>query len=247
MTLLRRVQRASCCSLFALLVACGGGGGGGTGGAQAGSQVSFDPAVLTFTMPADGQSADGRKWLPVTATVPNLAGARAYVVIVQDQAIFENEPVEITAVGGDQYRALLPMRISMPAGSYEGDITILICYDTACANRHPGSGAKLPYRITVTPALAITLQVNGAAVATQAGQPMVVNDGDAVTLTSSQPVQWRLGMGGGYASGATTTDTTWSATVRNGTSPRGVGTLDVYADTLTDPQAEVVTHFSVQP
>jgi len=251
MSLHHRFAALCMAATMALLSACGGGGGGGGAAdapapepaARVASPIAFDPPLLSATVPENGQSAQGRQWLPVEATVPDVSGP-VFVLLLVEQQILENEPVEITQVGADRYRALLPLRVSLPAGKYTGNIIVKICLDPACASEAPGSGTPLPYEITVTPGIRLTVSVDGVVVTSR---PVQVRSGAVVTVESSVPVGWREGLGGVASFVDTNTSSTWRSTLQYGTTPPGTAFMTLWADTLDTPQAEASIELEVAP
>lgn len=143
--------------LVSLLSACGGGGGGGSSGGGGvtpppvvGPALSFSPATATASVQA-GVSAT----INVSASVnrpADFANASSVFALVLDSTGVLLPGVQLVRDSDTQYHVALQTAPTLAAGSYQGNFTVKLCPDSACASQFPGSPMNLPYAITVTPA-----------------------------------------------------------------------------------------------
>lgn len=149
-------------ALASLLAACGGGGGGSdpeiaaplaSSPAAVAAALSFSPALVGAAFEAGTSST-----INVTATVNRpadfsaAAAVYAYViddtgVILPNAQVLQNSPL--------QYSVILHASPSLVAGKYNGNFTIRLCQDIACATQFPGSPMRLPYEFQVAPVQAL--------------------------------------------------------------------------------------------
>jgi len=182
--------------LATALVACGGGGGGSTAAPPPAlaATLSFASSPVTATIQG-GQSSV----LTVNATVnrpSDFNNASQVFVLVTDTKGVLLPQLEFTATTPTSYTAALHTSPSLAAGSYTGNFTVSVCYDSGCARHYPGSPMQLPYQITVTAG---------------APQPFVVAPSSALNATLTQ---------GGSLAPATTVSVSasgrqWNASTQN--------------------------------
>ncbi|MTV41758.1 BACON domain-containing protein [Duganella radicis] len=139
-------------ALAAALAACGGGGGNGGGGAPEAplaATLSFSPNPVTATLQS-GQSSV----LTVNATVNRPAdfnnNANVFVLVTDTRGVLLPQ-LEFTPTSATSYTAALHTSPSLAAGSYSGNFTVSVCYDTGCARHYAGSPMQLPFQVTVNP------------------------------------------------------------------------------------------------
>lgn len=142
-----------------LLSACGGGGGGGDGGGggpspvpPAGSSpaVVFSPAKASVSFAA-GTSASVAVTASLTRPADFTNATKVYVYIVDTKGVILPN-VQIVQSGATAYTATFFTSPTLAAGSYQGNLTLQLCRDSACASQFPGAPVLLPYEFTVTPA-----------------------------------------------------------------------------------------------
>lgn len=148
-------MRTSWITLLATLVltACGGGGGGAAsspGSPTAGAPtLAFSPTTVNATVQAGLSST-----ISVQASVNNPAdfnGASAVYAYVIDTTGVIQPSAQITQQSATSYTAVLHTATTLAAGNYQGNFTVKVCRDSACAGQFPGSPMLLPYNLTVTP------------------------------------------------------------------------------------------------
>lgn len=237
-----------------LLASCGGGGGGGDAdsaqpgaapGQASASGVTFEPPVLQASFAELGQGQGPDPATPAGATVTARFATPpegpVFMVIEQDRPVLDGRILAPESTS-DSVRGFLPFGTTLPPGTYSGNITLLLCRDASCRDHHPGSGAVLPYSVTVTPGIHLTVRVNGQRVD---ARPVTTRSGDRVEVESDMPVQWFQGSSsGGIARDVLETPTTWAATAEYGIStPGSVGdfSLDALANGLDAPLLVKVT------
>ena len=142
--------------IAALLSACGGGGGGSSSGGTptpppvSGPALSFTPTTASGTAVA-GSSAT----INVSATVNRPAdfanASSIFTFIVDDQGVLL-PGAQLVKDSSSQYHATLQTAPTLAAGTYQGNFTVKLCPDNACASQFPGSPVTLPYSIQITPA-----------------------------------------------------------------------------------------------
>jgi hypothetical protein len=135
-------------TLAGLLSACGGGGGSSPPEPPK-PTLTFTPAKVVAAFDS-GTSAS----VPVTATVNKLSdfnGAGTVYAYIEDTTGVILPRVEIS-LNGSSLSAVLHTSPTLAFGAYEGELTVKVCRDSACAQQFPGSPMKLPYKFDVTPA-----------------------------------------------------------------------------------------------
>jgi hypothetical protein len=221
------------------LAACGGGGDGGGGGGGA-SGVTFDPPVLEATFVEFGQGlvpgtvlvGSGGAGITVTAHFATPPDGPVVIVMAADQPVIEEGLITTSNPTVNSLTLELPFSTSLAAGTYTGQIQVLLCRDLNCQSQYPASGAFLPYSFTVLPGIQLTVAVNGQPVADwRAG--VMTRDGDLLEMTSNVPVRWSQPFSsGGFVSDVQETATTWRGRARYGISTSGgVGSFGMAADT----------------
>lgn len=141
--------------MTALMTACGGGGGGdasGGGGSSASDTMSFSPSSLS------SQSVTGRSQvITVTATLGNpseFSSTQPMIEIVDSQAVLEPGTTAIS-LSGNTATATLRSNASLAPGTYQGNLQVVACANTACSSQLPGSPWNLPYNFVVLSRLGI--------------------------------------------------------------------------------------------
>jgi hypothetical protein len=134
-------------TLASLLSACGGGGS---------TQAEPVKPTLTFA-PANvyaGFVSGTSTYVPVTATVnkpSDFNGVGAVYVFVEDTTGVILPEVDYS-LNGSSMSAVLRTSPTLASGTYEGNFTVKVCRDRACAQSFPGSPMKLPFKFNVMPA-----------------------------------------------------------------------------------------------
>jgi hypothetical protein len=164
-----RQSRFAASLVLAVGVALAGCGGGGDGALAAGGgdvlQVTFTPQPLVFSTFEDWF---GRR-VYETVTVSPVPTETPYVFVTDSAATFVAGTITVTALGGNSFRASLPIRDGLAPGTYSGTLTVQICRDAACADPYVLSDATLSYSITIRPVIAglppltATVSVDGVA------------------------------------------------------------------------------------
>lgn len=183
-------------TLASLLTACGGGGGG-TGG----TPVPASSAALTFSPDKVAVSAvagtSGTATVNATVARPaDFNGATVYPVLVDGAGVLLPD-AQLVQDGGQAYHATLQTAPTLAAGSYQGNFTVKLCRDSACASQFPGSPMLLPYAIDVTPAGSAPFTASSAVPLT-----VTMHQGGAVPAPAAISVQ-AVGRSWSAASGAT--------------------------------------------
>jgi hypothetical protein len=129
-----------------LVTACGGGGGEEGGGEpRLDYQVSFGEVSVEVSGLDTGTPA--RASIDVTFS-PDLQPGDA-VHLFQLGTAFELGGLSTVDLGGGHYRAELPLAAGLPAGVYRGELLLVICPGTSCAQPRLLSRSGLPYTATV--------------------------------------------------------------------------------------------------
>ncbi|MBJ7313363.1 quinoprotein amine dehydrogenase [Rugamonas sp. CCM 8940] len=136
--------------LITLLAACGGGGGGGGGATPtppppAGAALSFSPASVSAALTAGVSST-----VSVAASVNRPAdfdGAVFAFIIDASGVILPDAQLQQRST--TDYLAVLHTAPTLGVGSYQGNLTVKLCRDSACAAQYPGSPMQLPYSFQV--------------------------------------------------------------------------------------------------
>ncbi|MES2117357.1 MAG: quinoprotein amine dehydrogenase, partial [Pseudomonadota bacterium] len=139
----------SALTLACLLTACGGGGGGGTTAPAASAALTFAPNPLAISVSA-GTSATAT----VNASVNRPADfdSSAVFAYLVDGAGVLLPNAQLLHDSSLAYHATVQTVPTLAAGRYQGNFTVKLCRDSACASQYPGSPMLLPYDIQVTPA-----------------------------------------------------------------------------------------------
>jgi hypothetical protein len=165
-------------------------------------------------VPELGQGNTPGRLLPVgtrlTVRFDSPVDGPVFAGFIPDKPIFDNMVLQERSTA-DSYSAYLPFSRDLAAGTYTGNIRLLLCRDAACASEYPGSGSLLPYSVTMTPGIQLVVTVNGKQVDTR---PVPTRDGDVVQIVSSVPVRWSPSFSGGAGFNPQETPTTWQGTMR---------------------------------
>jgi len=234
------------------LVACGGGGGGGGDAATPASiEVSIDPAPLT--------AAWLDSWIPdpltVTARLSVVPTGTVYPVVVLDQAVFVEESVSVSQVDASTFSMNITPVSGLAVGEYTGTLTLRLCKDAACASEYTLVGGRLPYTLTVNPALVVTISIDGVAQTHSGGIPYEatpgfpltfdISSGVTVELNSHAPVQWITDTHGQDATITTlsSTPTTWRGTISGSPNATGLSVAAIPDDqNQTSTQVDFFIH-----
>jgi hypothetical protein len=140
----------SALTLASLLTACGGGGGGGsTPAPPVSAALTFAPDKVTIAAVA-GTAAT----VTVNAAVSRPAdfdGATVYPYLLDSAGVLLPN-AQLVRDASQAYHATVQTAPTLAAGSYQGNFTVKLCRDSACAGQFPGSPMLLPYDIEVAPA-----------------------------------------------------------------------------------------------
>jgi hypothetical protein len=144
------------------LLACGGGGGGAGPGplytlqftpGQLAAQYFHNQQRLLNTYAPDVTAS-------VTGTIDPIPSGTLYVVIVLDAPVFLGNP-SVSLLGGNAFSLSLTPDVSLPPGTYTGNLTIQLFQDAALKKPYPVTGGTLPYALTVDPELTVTATIDG--------------------------------------------------------------------------------------
>lgn len=226
--------------LSVTLFGCGGGGGGSAGG---GVSLVVNPPTLSAQYATAGQAvSQPAANLVITPSSP-LVGA-IYVLATADAQVLAPGAYSAGAGPNGTLYLSLPFNPNLSPGTYTGNITLRFCRDPACATEIAVTGARIPYVVTVNPAIQISVFVNGTLATSQ---PIQIVSGDVLALQSTTPVSWSQISGGANRTNEVSTSTTWSATIVYATSPPGgPASFSVIASDIAN-QAQVTTSVSVLP
>jgi hypothetical protein len=98
--------------------------------------------------------------LSVVATVGGtLPKGAIYPVIVLDKPIFTIH--NIIQSGSATFTTSLTPDVTLAPGTYTGTITLHLYKDSGYSSQYPLTGGDLPYTLTVTPELQITVKIDG--------------------------------------------------------------------------------------
>lgn len=224
-------------AIVAALAGCGGGGGGGPAGVAASGSLSFSPASIEKSYPANGQSISPPQ-VSLVATASNIvASGTVYAFVIADAAVIQTTAQVTPTQNPNVYNVTLFPSSTLAAGTYRGTLTVKLCQDAACNQLL--AQTPLPYTFTVQPAIVLSANVNGVPVA---GNTINVKDGDVITVNSSMAVGWDIATGGVIFSGGTYTPTTFTSTLRYGIStPGATGSASVRATIVSSQQAASIT------
>lgn len=150
-----------------LLVAGCGGGGGGPGPII----LTFGQSMVTATAFHNQGAAPYGSPVTVTLTVSlsSLPGGTTYVVVAMDQPVFLAQALSIRQNTDGSFSTDLTVDTLRPPGIEEGELAVWLCRDAGCNDPYPVTGNTVPYRITITPELAVTVLHNGERALTLAG------------------------------------------------------------------------------
>ncbi len=98
-------------------------------------------------------TAGTSKQLTVTATIlrpSDFDGATIVYAYIIDGAGVIQPNANISQTSATQFSATLFTAPTLALGSYNGNFTLKLCRDAACAAQFPGSPSALPYAFTVT-------------------------------------------------------------------------------------------------
>ncbi|MBA5606479.1 BACON domain-containing protein [Duganella sp. FT3S] len=150
----------SALTLASLLTACGGGGAGGTPAPATSAALTFSPDKVAISAVA-GTTATAT----VNAAVARPAdfnGAAVYAYLVDSAGVLLPN-AQLVQDSAQSYHATLQTAATLAAGSYQGNFTVKLCRDSACASQFPGSPMQLPYAIEVAPAGSAPFTASSAA------------------------------------------------------------------------------------
>ncbi|HJV00071.1 MAG TPA: BACON domain-containing carbohydrate-binding protein [Burkholderiaceae bacterium] len=183
-------------TLVSLLTACGGGGGGSAGGTPvpaSSAALTFSPDKLAISAVA-GTSATASV-NAVVARPADFNGATVYPYLVDSAGVLLPN-AQLVQDGGQAYHATVQTAPTLAAGSYQGNFTVKLCRDSACASQFPGSPMLLPYAIDVAPAGSVPFSASSAVPLT-----VTMHQGGAVPAPAAISVQ-ATGRSWSAASGA---------------------------------------------
>jgi hypothetical protein len=165
--------------IAALLAGCGGGGGGGSSSGGGGTTTPVASPALTFTPGSlTGSVTAGTSLtsnIVAAVTRPGDFTNASVTAVVVDSAGVLLPNMQLVQDTPSQYHTVLQTAPTLAAGRYQGNFTVRLCRDSACASQFPGSPVTLPYDFTVQPAgsaaftavpampLTATIQSGGAA------------------------------------------------------------------------------------
>jgi len=165
--MLLRLFRTIAFTWFGVMLPAGCGGGGGGGGSaqpQPTTTVTYGPTTLSatyFQHQSGLNSSAGAPSVSVDATFGgSLPTGTVYPVIVLDKPYFSTS-VEIVQSGSQSYGATLHPDVNLNPGTYTGTIRLHLFKDASYTSEYALSGGDLPYTLTVTPELAITVKIDG--------------------------------------------------------------------------------------
>jgi hypothetical protein len=237
------------------LAACGGGGS-----SEPARSVHFNTATLTgtaFQHQAIDVNAFTAASVSVEATISEPINETVYVVVRDNAQGFQGSTISITQLTGDRFQATLQPNAELEPGTYTGQLTLLLCKDSACNNTYSLTGQTLPYSMTITPQLAVDVYVDGVLAGTvKSGEvdlPISIASGSQLELKSSIPMMMQYSSGAfGLAridvdSGSTPTD--WKGTVTNpySTFDAGLQMVVVPQDSSYTIQRSANTQLTVPP
>ncbi|WP_183023441.1 hypothetical protein, partial [Variovorax sp. UMC13] len=203
----------------------------GGGGGEDAIQVTFNPSSLSGSYVLNDPNSSGPGVVLVKARLSSTPAGTLYPVIADPKSFLTNVPgVQIATRDPDgAYSMLLLPRLPASAGVVEGELTLHLCKDSACASEYKLAGATLPYRYVYDEALSVTLNVNGVPAtginnikAATSGKTFQTNvaSGDVLELNSSIPVTWSaypMGSTNATINPISSTSKNWKASVTNNT------------------------------
>lgn len=179
--------RAAAALSVALLAACGGGGGGGDGDAS--HSVQFSPSPLTARWLDSHVAVEP---VTVTATFGSLPAGNIYPVVLMDEPHFVSEAVAVRRLSGTTFAVDLTPKAGLSAGVHTGSLTLQLCKDAQCASTYPLTGGSLPYQLTVSAALAVSIKVNDVVVSNGFGGPLTAYADDVISVDIASGVTVEL-------------------------------------------------------
>lgn len=147
-----------------LLSACGGGGSGDSSIALSYSVARLEATFFQHQQMYVNAEVEPEVSVDVTAT-GNVQGT-VYVQVVDNDQAFAGNPVAIIDQGGGRVTATLRAHSELAPGTYSGTLTVSLCKDPACTGKYSVSGSTLPYTITITAQMSVSVMVDGEQVAT---------------------------------------------------------------------------------
>jgi hypothetical protein len=204
------LTRLLLCLSFLALISCGGGGGddsdeGGSGGGGSSFQVSVDRTSVAFDFNQGSNPASQVIRATWTGTPPE----QVYVAaILQGAGLSQTIPV---VIGETSATVTLNAAGGLAGGTYNGQVSLLVCADQACAQRIGGSPIQINYTVNVrTPVFA--------------GPGSIVFQYTRGTTIEATPVALNIAAG----AGAWTASANASFITLSKTSGNGAGTLEVF-------------------
>jgi hypothetical protein len=242
-------------TILAGLVACGGGGGGG-GSALPTITVTDNVSSLTATIfQGQGQfSPYVDPTLFVSGSINPMPSGITYAVFVFSGVGFNLADTTFTPMGGNSFQAGFEPDNTLAPSTYTGTITLHLYADSAYTQAYPVVNGSLPFTITVTPQLSVTILDDTASttlisnLTTQVyEQACTINSRDVVEIDSNLPMTW-TGNSTPSLSFAQTSDSTptaWKATFTLGAIPEASISLN---GTSTDGSNQaLLVGFNVNP
>jgi hypothetical protein len=221
-------------------MACGGGGGPSTNSTNV-TSVTFSTKTATASFVQNqkqyvtSQSPD--PIVSITATFSSLPTGTIYPVIAESTGVFVTGSNAVIQNSSTTFTTTLKPDVTRAPGVYQGTLTLLLCKDPACSAQYQLSGGTLPFVVTITPELNVSVKINGVlqAQVMTPGMPgsYTVIAGQTFELDSNMPISV------GYSSGlgmpvvtpsVTNTSTLWQATVSTGAYGNSLGFVVMPAD-----------------
>ncbi|MBQ0941997.1 hypothetical protein KAK07_01480 [Ideonella sp. 4Y16] len=237
-TIRRAIGRSFALLSFSLLAACGGGGGGGGDPSYA---VDLSPKPLT------ARWTDAMVVLePVsgTAVFDKAPTGTVYPVVVMDAPNFVSETVAVRQISGTTYEVDLTPKSSLSVGVHTGTLTLKLCKDPQCNAVYALTGGSLPYELTVSAAMAVSLTINGVPVPDGRGGQLTareddvltvdISSGDTIELSSHAEVDWVASTNNQVNNSITvlsSTPTSWRAVISGPPNAKDLSVLAIPKDT----------------
>jgi hypothetical protein len=136
------------------LTSCGGGGGGGgsSGGSGSNGSLQFTANVSSVTFNYVQDDVPAPQIVTITAT-GQYTGTLYVAAEVSGTGIASTIPLTVT---GTTAEAQISVASGLTPGSYTGQIQLLACADSNCAQQIGNSPLNITYTITVHPALEVS-------------------------------------------------------------------------------------------
>lgn len=125
-------------------------GNSGSSSSSSSNGMTFNPDPITVTVQAGPDAIFKVSATPSTPAEFN--GATTLHGFISDTNNILSKTLDIAQTGPTTYTATLTIGSTVPAGTYTGTMTLMLCQDAGCATPYPGSPWTDPYTITVTPA-----------------------------------------------------------------------------------------------